>query len=351
MTDQSFDYAVLLGFATALGVAAGLAEDRAKIQAEILLEADLMGHTTHGLALLPGMLNGLGSGAMVAAGEPTVISDHGSTMLWDANKLPGTWLMTKAITEAKSRLKQHPVVTVVIRRITHIAALGAYLRQATDQGLLLTIMNSDPSMRTMAPAGGKSAQLAANPMAFGYPTEGDPVLIDISTSAIANGWVRRWSAEGKTLPGKWLINSAGEITDDPKALFGDPPGAMLPLGGADLGYKGFALSLMVEVLTAGLSGLGRADDVKPGTGTPVFIQLTDPSAFAGVDALKREAQWLADACRATPPLAGVKAVRMPGDSAAAKRRAQLAEGVALYPSIMPDLAKWADKLGVAMPAA
>jgi L-lactate dehydrogenase len=210
-------------------------------------------------------------------------------------------------------------------------------------------MNSDPSMRTLAPAGGRTGQLAANPLAFGYPTDGDPILIDISTSAVANGWVRRWSTENKLLPAKWLINADGELTDDPKALFGNPPGAMLPLGGADLGHKGFAMSLMVEVLTAGLSGLGRADEVKPGTGTPVFLQLIDPAAFAGVDALKREASWLADACRSTPPRVGVSQVRMPGDTAAARRREQLADGVALYPAIMPELGKWAAKLGVATP--
>ena len=349
MSNSRFDYDALRKFVTTLGMKLGLPIDRAQTQAEVLLEGDLMGHTTHGLALLPGMLSGIESGAIRVTGEPAVVSDKGSAVIWDADRLPGTWLLTRAISEARARIPRHPVMTIVIKQISHVAALGAYLRQATDHGLVIWIMNSDPSMRTTTPAGGKDPQLAANPLAFGYPTDGDPVLIDISTSSVANGWVRRWGAEKKKLPGRWLLDATGNPTDDPTVLFGNPPGAMLPLGGVELGHKGFALSLIVEILTAGLSGLGRADGVKPNTGTPVFLQLIDPMAFAGVDALKREAGWLADACRATAPRPGVKQVRMPGDTAVTLRREQFAQGLELYPTIMPELAKWATKLGVSAP--
>src|SRR2546427_1647303 len=130
MTIATYDYTALRDFGTALGEKAGLAPDRAKVQAEILLEADLMGHTTHGLAMLPGFLNGIASGAIRAKGEPKVISDRGSTVLWDADTLPGTWILTKAIGEACARAAQHGVVTVVLRNTAHIAALGAYLLQA-----------------------------------------------------------------------------------------------------------------------------------------------------------------------------------------------------------------------------
>lgn len=345
---MTYNYAHLLDFATELGVKAGLSRDRAKVQAEILLEADLMGHTTHGLALLPNLLRALASDTMRRDGEPIVLVDRGSAIVWDADRLPGTWLLTRAIAEARLRLVAHPVVTFVIRRMTHIAALGAYLRQATEHGLVITIMNSDPAMRTMVPADGMEPQIAANPIAFGYPTEEDPILIDISTSSVANAWVRRWSAEQKPLPAKWLLDAAGNPTADPAALFGPPPGAMLPLGGLELGHKGFGLGLMVEVLTAALSGLGRADEVTGG-GSPVFLQMIDPAGFGGTAAFKREASWLARACRASQPRPGKSKVRMPGDRALALRRQQLAEGVALYPSIIPDLRPWAEKFALAVP--
>jgi L-lactate dehydrogenase len=349
MTTTRYSYNDLLAFATDLGAKAGLPKERAQTQAAILLEGDLMGHTTHGLALLPGLLGGIESGAIRATGEPVRVSDRGSTMVWDADRLPGTWVLSRAIAEAVSRVDKHPVVTIVLSHMTHIAALGAYLRQATERGLVITIMNSDPSMRTVVPPGGAEPQLAANPLAFGYPTQGDPVLIDISTSAVANGWVRRWNAEKKKLPGKWLVDAKGQLSDDPAALFGPPAGAMLPLGGADLGHKGFALGLMVEVLTAGLSGIGRASDPKGSDGTPVFLQIVDPDAFAGKDALRKETSWLAQACRASKTLEPGKKVRMPGDAAMAARRRQIERGVDLYPSIFPELKKWAEKLGLSAP--
>lgn len=191
-------------------------------------------------------------------------------------------------------------------------------------------------------------QLAPNPLAFGYPTQTDPILIDISTSSVANGWVRRWNAEGRRLPGKWLQDADGKATDDPAVLFRDPPGSMLPLGGLDLGHKGFALMLMVDVLTTGLSGLGRTSEQKA-TGTPVFLQLIDPGAFAGLQALKSEASFLANVCRTSRPRPGIAAVRMPGDAALARRRAQMHKGIELYPSIMPDLMPWAHKFAVIPP--
>lgn len=316
---------------------------------EILLEADLMGHTTHGLAMLPATLKNIESGAVRKTGEPEVISDNGPAVVWDAASLPGTWVLSKAIDEACQRARSTPVVTYVIRRAANIACLGAYLRKATDQGMVIWIMNSDPAMRTVAPAGSLDPQLAPNPLAFGYPTESDPVLIDISTSPVANGWIRRWSAEGTQLPEAWLQDAAGNLSDNASTLFGTPPGSMLPLGGLAAGHKGFALGLIVEVLTAGLSGTGRANPEAGKGGTPVFLQIINPESFAGSAALKAEASWLADACRKSRPRPGQAAVRMPGDTANALRKKQVQRGVTLHPAIMPELTKLAEKLDVALP--
>jgi LDH2 family malate/lactate/ureidoglycolate dehydrogenase len=348
MTTEIYDYEALCAFASTLGEKVGLPVERARTQSEILLEADLMGHTTHGLALLSGLLKGIESGAIRAMGEPDVLSDRGSTVFWEAKSLPGTWLLSRAITEARARVETYPVVTFVLRSMSHIGALGAYLRQATERGLMIMIMNSDPGMRTVAPAGAREAQLAPNPLAFGYPTDGDPVLIDISTSCVANGWVRRWSAEGRRLPGKWLQDADGNVTDEAAILFGNPPGVMLPLGGLELGHKGFALGLMVDAFTTGLAGAGRATK-SASAGTPVFLQLIDPNAFGGEEAFRREAGFLAKVCRSSRPRPGIDTVRMPGDAALARRRSQLDRGIKLYPSIMPDLMPWADKLKVVPP--
>lgn len=344
-----YAHAALLDHATALGARAGLAEDRARTQAEMLLESDLMGHTTHGLNLLPGLLDDIVNGKMKTSGEPRVLGDYPAALHWDGEFLPGTWLMVRAIAAAKQKLRNNPVVTVVVRQSHHIAGLVAYLRLATESGHALLIVNSDPSSKTVAAHNGIDRQITPNPLAFGYPTADGPVLIDISTATTANAWVRRWMAEGKRLPGQWIVDHAGNPSDDPKAMFGDPPGALMPLGGAELGYKGFALGLMIEALTSGLTGFGRADGAK-GTGGPVTLMLFDPAGFGGLAAFKRETSFLAGAVRSSRVRPGAPAPRMPGERALALRAEQLANGVELYPSIMPSLAKWSDQFGIAPPA-
>jgi LDH2 family malate/lactate/ureidoglycolate dehydrogenase len=182
----------------------------------------------------------------------------------------------------------------------------------------------------------------------GIPTDGDPILIDISASITTNGMASRLRREGKRFPGKWALDAAGNATDDPNALFTNPPGTLLPMGGVDHGHKGYGLALMVEALTQGLSGFGRADE-QSGWGASVFIQVIDPGAFGGSDVFKKETGHLADACRACPPAPGVDAVRVPGQRGLERRRRALAEGIALYPAIMPALESFATKFGVTPP--
>ncbi len=347
---QRYSYESLLDFAALLARKAGLPSDRARTQAEVLIEADLMGHSTHGLALLPNYLKELDAGTANGLGRPIVIADRGSTVSWDGNRIPGTCLVTMALEQALNRVTQYGVVTYVIRRGGHIGALIAYLRRATDRGCIMILMTTNPMARSVVPAGGIDPVLAPNPIAFGCPTEGDPILIDISTSAVANGWVRRWAAEGKQVPVGWLQDAHGNITQDPAALFSNPPGALLPLGGLELGYKGFALGLMVEVLTGALTGVGHTGSPAD-AGNLVFLQVIDPGVFGDPSVFQHDANNLANACRASRPRAGTTGVRIPGDRAMAQRRLQLSEGIALYQSTLPDLLPWATKLNVEQPRA
>jgi LDH2 family malate/lactate/ureidoglycolate dehydrogenase len=146
------------------------------------------------------------------------------------------------------------------------------------------------------------------------------------------------------------VDAEGRVSDDPAVLFADPPGAVLPLGGLDLGHKGFALALLVEALTSGLAGYGRADEPK-NWGASVFLMMIDPERFGGRDAFVRETTRLADLCRTTPVAPGAAPVRLPGSAALARRARQLAEGVELHPRALEKLAPWAEKLLVPMPVA
>lgn len=341
--------AELIEYAARLFAAAGCDADTSETVARFLVEADLLGHTTHGLQLAPTYLAELESGGMTARGEPGVIADRGAAVTWNGNRLPGVWLTAKAVALAVERAPRYGTVTVVIRESHHIGCLAAFLQLATDRGFMITLASSDPAVASVAPFGGRKAVFTPNPFAVGIPTDGDPVLIDISASITTNGLANRLRREGKTFPGLWAVTADGQPTDDPNAPFASPPGALLTVGGTDHGHKGYGLALMVEALTQGLSGFGRAD-APARWGASVFVQVIDPSAFGGGEAFRRETTWLADACRAAQPVSGVEAVRVPGQRALALKRRALAEGVPLYPGIVDGLAPFATKFGVAPPA-
>ena len=340
----------LLGFANGLLLRAGVDAEIAGVVAEVLLEGDLLGHDTHGLALLASYLRELESGTMTKSGQHRIVQERAASALWDGNRLPGPWLTRLAIDDAIERAIRCGTGTVVIRRSHHIACLAAYLTRATDRGFVLLLSCSDANSASVAPHGGTQAVFTPDPIAFGFPTEGDPVLIDLSASLTTNGMTARLHKRGERLAHPWLLTAEGTATDDPAVLFSEPRGTILPTGGVDAGHKGYALALIVETLTGALAGFGRADP-KEGWGATVFVQVIDPTAFGGADAFARQAEWIAQACRDNPPRAGFDSVRLPGQRGLARRRDQLQRGVALHADVLPSLDPWSTKLSVPLPRA
>lgn len=341
--------AELRATARALLIAAGMPAAMTDDVADTLVEGDLLGHDTHGLALLAPYLGELQSGAMRTQGSYRVLSERSATALWDGERLPGPWLTRRAIDAAIERAQQAGTGTIVIRRSHHIACLAAYLTRATDRGCALLLSCSDPNAASVAPHGGLAPVFTPDPLAFGVPTSGEPVLIDLSASLTTNGMTARLHRHGRRLAHPWLLDAAGVATDDPAVLFNEPKGTILPTGGVDAGHKGYAMALIVEMLTGALAGHGRADP-REGWGATVYVQAIDPAAFGGRAAFERQADWLAQACRSNPPRPGVDAVRLPGERALRLRREQLQRGVALQADIMPALVPWSEKLKVALPA-
>lgn len=345
---ERYSSTALTAFANQLLQHAGLDNARAQAVAEILVQGDLMGHTTHGLALLAGYLAELESGGMRKSGEPVTVSDFPAAVVWDGQRLPGPWLVLQAMELAVTRAHTQGTCTVVIRRSHHIACLAAYLKRATDQGLVMQLHSSDANSASVAPFGGLDAVFTPNPMSAGFPTDGAPVLIDVSTSATTNGLTNRLHAEGKRLPANWVIDGQGQPGNDPAVLVATPKGTILPLGGVDSGHKGYGLSLLVEALTGGLAGHGRADP-REGWGATVFLQIIDPAAFSGLDAFTRQTSAVANQCRASRPAHPGTAVRTPGQRGLELAQRQSTDGIALYPSILPALAPWAARLEVQLP--
>jgi LDH2 family malate/lactate/ureidoglycolate dehydrogenase len=338
----------LVRYVTSLFAAAGCDGDKPATIAAGLVEADLLGHTTHGLQLAAPYLAELESGAMRATGEPAVVADRGGCVTWDGLRLPGVWLAAIAVDLAAERAIAHGIGTVVVRNSHHIGCLAAFLQRATDRGMMVVLASSDPAVASVAPFGGRTPVFTPNPLAAGIPTSGDPILIDISASITTNGMSARLLKEGKRFPGLWALDADGRPTDDPATLSTNPPGTLLPVGGTDHGHKGYGLALIVEALTQALGGFGRAE-VPTQWGASVFVQVIDPAAFGGVEAFRREAGWLADACRKTPPVPGTDGVRLPGQVGLARKRRAISDGVEVYAGILGALRPYAERDGVTPP--
>lgn len=335
-------------FAAALFRSAGLDGDKPEVTAEVLVEADLMGVTTHGLALAPRYLQEIESGSMAKSGEPGVVSDRGACVCWDGRRLPGVWLVSKAVDLALDRVERFGTVTVAIGNSHHIGCLSAYLPRATERGLMMVVSSSDPSQKTVAPYGAREPVFTPNPIAVGIPTDGDPVLVDVSASITTNNMGARLVKEGRRFPGQWVLDAAGQTTDDPAAL--TEGGSILLAGGVDHGHKGYGWALVSEALTQGLAGFGRAEAPNR-WGACAFVQVIDPGAFGGREAFSRETGWVARACRGAAPRPGVERVRLPGERALAQKRGADARGVTMYPGIMDALKPFAERFRVEMPAA
>lgn len=346
MTDPLYAAGDLLAFAHSLFSKAGLEADKAEAVATYLVEADLMGHSTHGLALAGWYLQGIADGVVTKTGTYEIVSDKGPAVCWQGNRLPGAWLTSEAVKLAVERAAKFGTTTVVIANSHHIGALAAYLELATSKGMMVSVASSSPSGGQVAPFGGLKGVYTPNPVAYGIPTPEGPMLIDISASITTNNMSQRLIREGRHYEHDWLMDAEGNPSRDPKVL--DAGGTLLPTGGFDHGQKGYGMALQVEAITQGLAGYGRADAPK-GTNAAVTVQVWDPEAFGGRDAFLRQTGWLADACHATPPRPGVSRVRLPGEAALGRKRTALVDGVQLYPTIIGSIESHAERLGVTMP--
>jgi LDH2 family malate/lactate/ureidoglycolate dehydrogenase len=346
-----YDAKDLQQFSARLFMAAGLAEDRARVMAEVFLEADLLGFTTHGMHRVAHNVRWLLSGESRSGGEPVVLADRGALFNWDAGFLPGPWVVSQAIDTALARLPEYGIVTATLRRSQHIACLAAYLPKVVEAGYMAVMTCSTPAEHTVSAHGGITPVFSANPIAMAAPGYEYPLLFDISMSITAGGYVKRALREHTRMPEPCLKDGYGEVTDDPRALAGPPPGSIMPIGGSGHGYKGAALSAATEVLSMALGGYGRADPDAAGDGeaNSVFLQLIDPAAFGPLPAFRQQVHALQNLVMSSAVAEGAPPARLPGQRAWELRREQLAAGVMLYPSIMEDLAPLAAQFDVPQP--
>lgn len=348
MSAKRFRAADLRAFVAECVTRMGMDADMARAMSARVVDADLLGYSTHGLAFFPAYLERIEKNMIARSGTWEVISDRPGAFAWKCERLPGAWVMEKATAELVRRARANGVATATIAKCSHIGCLQAYLTSFTDEGLVVFLTCTNPGIRSVAPFGGADPVLTSNPMAYGFPTSGTPVLIDQSTSLASNAFFNGFAARKEKLPGRWLLDADGNPTDDPTVLTAKPAGTILPLGGLEFGYKGYGYGIAVEAYSLGLSGYGRAQ--KPDAfGQSVFVQAIDPAAFAGREAFLREMDHLVAACRASRPRPGGAPVRVPGERALALRAEQEKNGVRIGAAALQKLEPWLQKLGVTLP--
>jgi L-lactate dehydrogenase len=338
----------MVDFAQNLLLKAGMPVAKAEAVAAILVEGELLGRTTHGLALLAPYLKEIETGGMVVEGDPHVVNDFGACLTWDGRKLPGPWLVTRALDEAILRASRFGMAAVAIQRSHHTASLGAYLKPVADRGYLAFITLTDPGFSSVAPYGGITPVLTSNPFAFGAPTDAAPIIVDVSSSLVTNGMVAKMNREGRSFEEPWLLDAQGLPSTDPGVIFADPPGTVLPLGGLEAGHKGYGLGMMIELLSGCLSGHGRAEP-NEGWSAAVFLFVMAPAAFGGEEAYLRQVNALVNACHGSAPRPGFDRVRVPGEASSDRRTLQMRDGMRFDPEIMNALAPWVEKFGVPPP--
>lgn len=346
------NYAIesLTTFAQSLLLATGMEVNKVDSMSRLMVLTDMMGHRTHGLAMLPAYLDHIEKGLMRKSGTYEIIKDNGNTAIWDGGYLSGHWLIEQALNESFGRIGKYGVVSIALRRSHHIGCLAAIVKQAADLDLIAILFNSDPGGKSVAPYGGTEPLFTPDPFAIGYPTAKNPVLVDISSSITTVSMTRKLYAEGRQFKTPWLLDGNGIPTTDPAVLENtNPRGSIQLVGGLEYGHKGFGLVLMNEALSQGLSGHGRKDNVTRWGGN-VFLQVIDPEWFAGLDEFVANTEFLAEQCRNSRPVDPFMPVRLPGDLAAKCVDKAKQDGVSYTIQSWNVLLQWADKLKVAVPS-
>lgn len=332
---ERFPAAVLTQWTTGILAAAGLTADDAALAAEVLVDADRRGLSTHGLARLAVYAERLAAGDITARPDVTV-EDRGGVLVIDGGGGLGQLVAPRAVDEAVARLPERAFQAFLLRNSGHLGALGAYVRRAADQGLVAFI--SQVSQPIMAPEGATAAAIGNNPLAFAAPLpDGPPLVFDMSCSKVARGNVLLAARSGQAIPGDWAIGRDGAPTTDPaEALLG----AMLPLGG----YKGLGLAMLVQVLAGSLTG--AVPRTLPGQGAAAgvgaFGFVLDPGQLAGREAFNSHLQHWIGHYRAA---VGADA-RLPGERAARQAAESDRDGILLAPVIRDELAALGVRLGI-----
>jgi ureidoglycolate dehydrogenase (NAD+) len=332
-------------FTSDIFVAAGFARDVADGWADMLVWANLRGTDSHGIIRIPRYLDLIRQKSIKADADMRIVKRAGAVAVLEADRAPGAVAMMRAMDEAIARAREVHVGWCAARNITHSGAIGYFALRAAEAGMAgITMCASGPMM---AYFGARVASVSTNPIAFAIPAKRrQPLLLDMSTSTVANGKIMGAKDAGRSIPTGWGLDAQGRHTTDPKQVK-----TLLPLGGP----KGSGLSLMIECLTSlTVANPLIAKALIEGTlaDNPVLNGLAiavDLSVFGDLDGFEGEVDRVADAIAGLPHADGVDEIFMPGERGHREMAARTVNGIPVARGTWSRVVAAAQSVGVAPP--
>jgi ureidoglycolate dehydrogenase (NAD+) len=324
----------------------GLNEEDARLTAEVLVTTDTLATFTHGTRQLRGLLKNIRTGRLSATAHEEIVAEGPAWAIVDAHYAMPPAVSYRSMELAMRKAKTCGIGYVGVKHSSHYGAAGFYANLAAQHDMFgLSMCNVDPCMTV---PGSKGKVLGTNPIAFAAPAgEAKPVYLDIATSAVAATKIFSAKALGKSIPDTWLVDEDGTPTTDPSQY--PLKGAQLPMAG----HKGYGLAVMVEILTAVLTGAAMLsgvsswvlDSPNPTNEGHAFIAI-DVGQMMPLGEFKGRMDGMIREIKAAPLAKGAERIYLPGEIELEKRDVALVEGIALPPDVVASLRGLAEDVRV-----
>jgi uncharacterized oxidoreductase len=310
--NAGFAPAQVAGLAASILVAAGAGEDEAAQVAHYLVRSDLAGHASHGMLRLKQYVEQIGNGQIRCRTVPQAVNEGPGFAVLEGGLGFGQVGAGIATRLACEKAASQGIAIVALRNIAHVGRLGDWAELAAGLGCTSFHFVNTLSMPRIAPWGGREARLSTNPLAWGMPIAGrESIIVDLTTSVVAEGKVRLARNAGQPIPSGWIVDGDGLSSTDPADLYAG--GTLLPLGGLDAGHKGYALSLMVDLMAGALSGGGASGPTRRVNCNNFTVIAIDHRRLAVDGSIETEAAQFADWVQSATPVHAGQAVILPGD--------------------------------------
>ena len=272
--------------------AAGANDEEATIVSRHSIAANLAGHDSHGIIQIPHYIAQIQRGDLVPGAPFKITQESATTTVVDGNWGFGYVVSERAMALTIDKARANNVAAATVFQQGHVGRLTDYPLMAAEAGMIgLMTADSGRGPKGVVPFGGREKRLGTNPICMAMPSTLDgPLYIDMATSAVAGGKINVAVSRETDVPQGWLIDAAGRPTTDPKKL--REGGAILPLGGTE-GYKGYGLSVMIEILSGLLTGLGFGEEPTGRHNDGCFIAVFNVEAFRPLETFKQEVTDLA----------------------------------------------------------